>query len=207
MRENKSSIVSFLKSASKIFFLLLCVLLFFLHLWKENTLDWKIQKPSLVHATTIFSGKNIEIYADNKKDFESHISSDTITFLYKKNRYRTLLFEGNTNTTWKEKDSSYRCLSEKVSLFWDLTGKIKKMEEENFKKVHFKENVKIFAEKSLLKTQEAFYLPKEKLFLGHEPSQFSTELGYLESKHGFRWDVTQEILLIDRGFDGISYEK
>jgi hypothetical protein len=157
--------------------------------------------------TTLFSAKNIELYTEEKNNPSVYISSQNLNFFYDKNETNSLHFEGKTKAKWEEKNSSYKIHSNKMNILWDLTGKDKNLQIKTFSQAEFIGNVKIFSNSSLLKTKQAFFLPKENLFMSTLPSRFLSEHGYLESQNGFRWDMEKKIFLINKGFDGISYEK
>ncbi len=207
MPEKKSYAPRSFGGVFKNFILGILIVLLFLFIASKHSfhLDFKEKKTPLV--TTLFSAKNIELYTEEKNSLTVYISSQNLNFLYEKNEKKSLHFEGNTKAKWEEKNSSYKIHSEKMNIVWDLTGKDSNLQVKTFSQAEFIGDVKIFSESSLLKTKKAIFLPKENLFTSSLPSRFISEYGYLESQNGFNWDIGKKIFLINKGFDGISYEK
>lgn len=196
------SINDFLKNLS----LGLAIFLFLILILRKHSFYLELPEKKTPVITTIFSAKNIELLSQQKDSLSIYASAQNLDFLYEKNEPKSIVLEGNSKVKGEGTNFSYKIHSNKMNITFGLTGKNKNLNTSTFSEVELLGNVKIFSDSSLLKTEQAFFFPKENIFASKILSKFLSEHGYLESKNGFEWDMQKKIFSIKKGFNGISHQ-
>lgn len=127
-------------------------------------------------------------------------------FVNEKTKEKVIALEGGVVSEKKEQEESYKISSTSCHLIWQQEKDKKSLGKDNLTKILFNGNVILEKEDRFLFTKSMIYETSENFLYGENKAKILSKNEYIECQKGFKWDLQKDILSVNQGIEGISYD-